>query len=139
MNFYSDLIKEFDIDMSHIAAADGNRSVGEHVGMYAILSGKVVGYVACNGQLAIVLDEKTIEVDESLSVHWTAHGQFNRLEIVQGSYRFSIEYLNDRKPISTPFYTEDDEVVDFGHWLSNVLNTPERKDFLLRDAKKNHV
>ncbi|SIT25179.1 hypothetical protein SAMN05421788_106253 [Filimonas lacunae] len=37
-----------------------------------------------------------------------------------------IEYFDDSFPVSTPFYTEDEEDANFGLWVYNIITNKER-------------
>ena len=60
-----------------------------------------------------------------------------RLTLTIDGLATDIRYDNPRKPISTLFYSEDDEDADFGLWLSNVLASENRRDVFLGSWRAN--
>ncbi len=130
-HYFSNTHKEFDVDLSCDGLPDNAKGAEKCCGLYAELSGKTVGLGVYDDRLFVMLDERAIEVDGSLSALHTADEELCKLVIEKGTDQFSFEYVNDNEPVSTPYYSETEEDADFGLWLSNVLSSPERKRIAL--------
>ena len=60
-----------------------------------------------------------------------------QLRVTLGDQRFTAEYTANA-PVTTQFYSEDDEDADFGLWLHNVLSSDERTE-LIRERWKDGI
>lgn len=130
-DYLSNTRKEFDVDLTCIEKPDASNHVGKCRGFFAEVSGKTIGLAEYGNRLYVMLDKRAVEVDDSISVYYSADGQTRKLVIEKGADQFSVEYITDNEPISTQYYSEDEEDADFGLWLSNVLNSPIRRSMLL--------
>lgn len=134
-NFSFNSSKEFDIALPCVESTRDTSCIGKNekcCGVYAVLSGVNIGLAAFGGQLFVMFGERVLEVDESLSVHCTTVEQNGKLVIEKEGEQYSVEYVNDSIPVSTPYYSEEAEDADFGLWLSRVLSSSERKRTILR-------
>jgi hypothetical protein len=100
------------------------------VGLYSRLRDVTVGLFACGGRLFVWLDGEIMGVNDGLAVAHAASGSEAKLIVRCGQESYSIEYARGF-PVSTIYYSEDDEDADFGLWISNVLNSEERKQIFL--------
>lgn len=100
-------------------------------GFFSKLSEHCAGLFSIEDRLFIYLNGTASEVDERVCVAYESNGDDRRLRIQIGASLTVIDYINTRKPVSTFFYSEDDEDADFGLWLSNVLKSDERCDIAI--------
>lgn len=138
-DYFTNARREFDVDMPCLERVEAASHIERCRGFYADLSGKTVALAEYDGRLYVILGERAVEVDESMSVRHSAEARNRRLVIEKGAERLSIEYINDREPVSTLFYSEDEVDADFGLWLSGVLSSPERKRFILSTWTKSEL
>lgn len=104
-------------------------------GQYSDLGEHRLAMYAEGENLFLVIDGKSIPVSESVSATHTRQGTTCELQIRLADTTFKIEYENQDTPVETPYYSESDEDADFGLWLSNVLNSAERKHNILEGWK----
>lgn len=129
-HYFSTTRKEFEIALSGTPPAE-NGSGEKCCGFYAVLSHTTVGLAACEDRLYVMIDETVFEVDAALSVGYESEGQLNKLLISRGAEQYCVEFVNGFAPVTTPYFSEDEEDADFGLWLSNTLNSPDRQNQVL--------
>jgi hypothetical protein len=72
-----------------------------------------IGLFACEGGLFVWLDCEVLEVGDDLAVDHAASGARARLVVRSGQKSRVVEYTRET-PVSTIFYSEDDEDADLG-------------------------
>jgi|GEM_PF-2858234 len=130
-HYFSNTRREFDIEFSLNNVPESVNDTERCRGVYAECTGKVIGLAALDDRLYVLYDGSAIEVDGSFSVRYISDKQAKKLVVAKGDQQYSVEYANENGPVSTQFYSEDEEDSDFGLWLSNVLSSPERTNILL--------
>jgi hypothetical protein len=114
------------IDLDERACASGF-SVRSVQGVYGDLGKHRLALFALGSRLFLSLDGQTNEVrDQRVEAALHQDGGERRLELVLDGKAISLVYTNSPLPVSTPYYSEDEEDADFGLWLSNVLTSPQR-------------
>jgi hypothetical protein len=109
------------VDIGTIASTD------RASGFYAHLDKDLVGLFVINGRLYICLNNIVHEVSPKTTAEYSRNGDQREICLNLDQDKIVIAYTNSREPVSTVFYSEEEEDVDFGLWLSNVLNSSERK------------
>lgn len=100
-------------------------------GIYCNLDGQCVGLFVVGEKLFLYLNGLASEVCEqcaTASLH--QDGPLRQLKLLVGGSVTTITYTPP-SPVSTQFYSEDEEDADFGLWLTNVLNSDERRKMAL--------
>jgi hypothetical protein len=85
------------------------------------------------GKLFLYLNGIAYEIREQRVTvsHWR-EGASHRLELTIDKTKTTLHYHNDQTPVASPFYTEDEEDVDFGVWLSRVLGSEQRQQIFVQ-------
>jgi hypothetical protein len=99
-------------------------------GLYSELDGVGIGLFAHDGRLYLLLDGEVLAADGGLATDHAANGPRARLVLQDARGSRVIEYTRGA-PVSTVFYSEDDEDADFGLWIHNVLASEARKRIFL--------
>lgn len=97
------------------------------IGLYDDLGGHTLGLFAGRFGLVMWWNEAWFPLTPQLQISHVADGSSRRLTICQPPIEIKIDYQTN-PPVTTPFYSEDEEDVDFGLWLKNVLTSPERSE-----------
>lgn len=92
-----------------------------------------IGLFAMKGELWICFNKTTQLVSPALSVTHVVTDLNCKLTISVDEIQRVIVRYEKPNPICTVFYSQDDEDVDFGLWLSNVLKSEERKQILIEN------
>jgi hypothetical protein len=102
-------------------------------GVYCQLGNDGVGLFAIDENLFIFLNGRVRAVrgDETVA-SYSQKGDLRELSLRVGSENQLLVYTNTRRPISTQFYSEDEEDADFGLWLHNVLSSVERRRIFVK-------
>jgi hypothetical protein len=95
-------------------------------GQCSQLGDRFVGLFATRRRLFLWIDGDTIEVDHSVTTSHRADVNTCVFSVHTAGKAYDARY-DKPLPVSTPFYSEDDEDADFGLWVHNVLNSDERK------------
>lgn len=126
--YISSKIECFDIRFRGPAPVENSLDDGAPVGFYERLGADDVALFAAGGKLFLSLEGFALELPEGhASARHSTRGRRCELELsVDGeTHRFS--YPAGPGPVSTLWYSEDEEDADFGLWIHNVLNSAERR------------
>jgi hypothetical protein len=131
-NFFSTETAAVEVAFDPPASGNDLRSAHQPQGIYCDLDGHCVGLFVVGEKLFLYLNGLASEVGEqraTASLH--QDGLLHQLKLIVGGSVTTVVYDNPRSPVSTQFYSEDEEDADFGLWLTNVLNSDlRRKTFL---------
>ncbi|MBA2116255.1 hypothetical protein [Bremerella alba] len=94
------------------------------IGLYCRLAKQLLGLTVFGSDFYFWWDDAWHAVSSEFSIcHHIENNQFRRLVVIgQNDLQVDIRYTV-QQPVSTPFYSEDEEDVDFGLWLKNVLTS----------------
>lgn len=99
------------------------------LGIYSKLGNDAVGLFVIDRKLYLYLNGHASEVlGKGITAKWYSEGKNRQLSIVIGQSRKTIAYKDPGPPVSTPFYAEEEQDVDFGLWLANVLSSTESRE-----------
>ncbi len=102
-------------------------------GIYSKLGDDAVGLFVVDKELYILLNGLASEVrGKRITTSFHSEGENRKLSIAIGQSVKTIAYNNSELPVSTQFYSEDEEDADFGLWLTNVLNSEERREIVIQ-------
>ncbi|WP_088256001.1 hypothetical protein [Fimbriiglobus ruber] len=102
-------------------------------GICSKLGDDAVGLFVVSKKLYIYLNGLASEVrGKRITASFHSEGENRKLNIAIGQSVKTIAYNNSELPVSTQFYSEDEEDADFGLWLTNVLNSDERRDIVIQ-------
>lgn len=127
--------KHTSIDLPNLPG-DSVCDIDRFYGLYAYLGRTRVALFVYKKAMWIGWDNKTIEVTSGLSVSHSQDGSWRTLTISDQEIDLIAKYENVDPPVSTPYYSEDEEDTDFGLWLRNVLSTPERNETVVARWEK---
>jgi len=101
-------------------------------GFFAKLGERTIGLFVANQSPFLMLDEQAYEIEPGNRLAtYRREGVNCEVEICFGPVNARLKYKNTRTPVSTPYYSEDEEDADFGLWICNVLNSDERKRIMI--------
>ena len=127
--------KKLQLDIVDISDSSTQHSTlaTKAIGVVGQMGDSIAGLLVYNGLLYILYDGRTTSVFPG-EVFSTFHqdGERRVVHIVTRQRTFNITYINLLEPVSTMYYSEDQEDVDFGLWLNNILNSQERQSNLIR-------
>jgi hypothetical protein len=102
-------------------------------GIYSKLGDDAVGLFVVNKNLYLYLNGLAGEVrGERITTSFHSEGEDRKLSIMIDQSVKTIAYKNSELPVSTQFYSEDEEDADFGLWLTNVLRSEERREIVIQ-------
>jgi hypothetical protein len=102
-------------------------------GIYCRLNDNVVGLFVFEKELYIFLNGIIDEVrGGGVAASFSSEGEDRQLRITIVQAVTTIFYKNSRLPVSTPFYSEDEEDCEFGLWLANILSSEERQEIAIQ-------
>ena len=102
-------------------------------GIYSILGDDTVGLFVIDKILYIYMNGNASEVrGNQITASFHSDGENRWLNITIRQSVNTIAYKNSEAPISTQFYSEDEEDADFGLWLTNVLGSEERREIVIQ-------
>jgi len=135
-NFFKQLILDLATEeFEHYTALDENDNVFNlpFKGFFDIVDDHlIVLYKKMDGKLSLVVDGLAFTMGGNFSVSYYVEGDDGFLKITDEHRSITVKFhLEDHKPVSSMFYTEDEEEANFGLWLPNVLNSGERKKIIL--------
>jgi hypothetical protein len=108
----------------------------EPCGTYGEIGGHGVGLFVAGAQPCLVIDGQAFDWDLHQSrVSWQQQGEKRTLEIIDirpNGIEFRVNYIVTDVPVNIS-WPETEEDVDFGLWLSNVINSPERRQALINN------
>ncbi|PQO40936.1 hypothetical protein [Blastopirellula marina] len=104
----------------------GTPVANKAIGRYEELGGHTLGLFADRFGLVMWWNDAWFPLAPHLHISHVTEGLSRRLTICQRPIEIEIDY-QARPPVTTPYYAEDEEDVDFGLWLKNVLASPERR------------
>jgi hypothetical protein len=107
------------------------------VGFYSVLGNDRVGLFALEGKLFIFVNDDVGEVsNDTIDVRHSQRGTSCELELKINGRNYTVAYPSPLGPVSTQFYSEDEEDADFGLWLQSVLGSAERRKIILGQWSK---
>ena len=130
---------ELDLENFKIKEHSGElESTTKTIGTYAKCANRIVGlFKNSNNKFSIFIDENFYKIDSDFNIEFDKKEKTSILTIKTGNGdSYKLEYINDLEPISTLTYTEEDEDVDFGLWLFNILNSKDRISILNKTNEK---
>lgn len=118
--------------------SDELKSTTKTIGTYAERANRIVGlFKNSNDKLSLFIDKNVYKIDPNFNIEFDKKEKKSILTIKAGNGDlYKLEYINDLEPISTLTYTEEDEDVDFGLWLFNILNSKDRMSILSKTNEK---
>jgi hypothetical protein len=131
-NFFSTETAAVEVAFDPPATGNDRRSTHQPQVIYCNLDDHCVGLFVVGEKLFLYLNGLASEVLEqcaTASLH--QDGLLHLLKLTVGGSVTTVVYNNPRSPVSTQFYSEEEEDADFGLWLTNVLKSDlRRKTFL---------
>jgi len=113
---------------------NGTFASGEGVvGFYDILNNVTIGLFVVDRKIYLYNEGVTIECRPDVIVEHSKEGDSRRLVIKWGGDTLDLAYKVDAVQVSY-LYSEDEEDVDFGLWISNILNNEERREIFIDNA-----
>lgn len=106
------------------------------LGLYDNLGSDCLGLYALRCELYLYINGSSFRISDGLTVSRVTFGREKKLNILDNQIYYEVTYHCDRSPVSTPYYSEVEENVDFGLWMSNVLNSEDRKKRFLNAWNK---
>lgn len=84
-----------------------------------------------NHKIILILDNKWLPISTIKKISYRRNNNLDTLSIASEDNSYEVHYPAESFPEKcSVFWTEDDEDVNFGLWLSNVLNSIERKTII---------
>ena len=111
-------------------------SASHSVGLYAMLGDDCVGLLLIGGRLFVLWNGEALELSRCRDVQHTAEGGVRELRLTCGTRDLRSIYRISVPPVSTQFYSEDEEDADFGLWFRNVISSPARTLSIIRGWAK---
>jgi len=96
----------------------------------------LVGLFTHGSRLFVWIDGEVFEANEELTVDYSKSGGLIELTLEHGQENRKVKYVNSRKPVSTPYYSEDEVDADLGLWIHNVLSSHERTSDLVEQWRQ---
>jgi hypothetical protein len=131
------LIEATSKTIEFIKAANNNNAIYQFPlqGFYELLSDKLfVLYKDLSEQLILVVEKQWISFNDISELKYERASETAILSIRTPDSDFSYRYnVSELKPVSTLWYSEEDEDVDFGLWLSLIYKSSERKKIILEN------
>jgi hypothetical protein len=114
-----------DIELEVRGGCHPPNSLGKRIGQFAFLGDHCIALFSVDFELFVLVNSEVRKAPpESF---YSRNGEIRELVLVFGSDRRTIKYWSERVPVSTVFYSEDEEDADFGLWIHNVLSSSERR------------
>jgi hypothetical protein len=130
-NFFSNETRAIELDLGDTSIQHASTARDSLRGVYASLGNDCVGLFAIDDRLFIVVNAMASEVlSHETRVTYLQKGNSREIRVGPDSATRLIRY-ECGTPVSTPFYSEDEEDADFGRWLYNVLCSDERKNIFI--------
>jgi hypothetical protein len=130
-NYHSNEKMAFEFDWRKVGKGDESASSNITCGFYCELGGDRIGLFAVNDMLYIYLNDRTCQVDDECRVSYLQKGNSRELKLSFGPENYDVIYINLRNAVSTQYHSEDEEDVDFGLWLYNVLSSSQRRQIFI--------
>lgn len=84
-----------------------------------------------NHKIILILDDKWLPISTIKNISYRRNSNLDTFSIISEDNAYEVQYQADSIPEKcSVFWSEDDEDVNFGLWLSNVLNSIERKKII---------
>lgn len=100
-------------------------------GVYKKIDSYYIIVFSFNNNVFLIINNLIYSIDSiDFFIEYTKHDE-NRNSIsiyVDSVLDVDISYYEEFKPVDTLFFSEEEEDVNFGLWLSNVLNNIERRN-----------
>ncbi len=126
------LLKLKDFNSNEILSIYVNETVGElvehdlSVGFYSRLGDCIIGLFVAGKRLLLWWDSEILEVNRCNEIKHIRKENIRKFSLNYDSKVYEITYKIYDDPVSTQFYSENEEDVDFGLWICNVLCSEER-------------
>lgn len=105
---------------------DDNSPVTKPLGMYDELGEHLIGLLAGRDGLLLWWNNAWCPITSPFPISHVVDGQLRRLSMRMPQITIDIDY-EVSPPVATPFYSEGEEDTDFGLWLRNTFESPERQ------------
>jgi hypothetical protein len=132
-NFFS--VETMAVDAGFEDPSNGfpSSSASEPQGVCCLLGGNCIGLFVLDDRLFLYLNGRASEViGRRVSASLQKEGAMHRLELTIDGVNQRIDYKQDQTPVSTQFYSEDEEDADYGLWLTNILASQERRELFVQ-------
>jgi hypothetical protein len=132
-NFFSS--KTTKVECAFDLPVEGVEMPSDHSakGIYCNLDGRCIGLFVSGERLFLYLDGLAGEVcGTRVTAAHCQNGLLRQLDVTIDGSMTTVVYNNPRVPVSTQFYSEDEEDADFGLWLANVINSDARRSIILQ-------
>jgi len=131
MKIYLQSFEEFDtvlelnsITQKHLIIK--RKEIDTTCGFFSDYNTNVVGILCFKNAIWLYYNNLMNKYNDNMKIEYIRNNNLARLSISDSQNEFIIRYLVD-SPLSTLTYSEEDEDSDFGLWLSNILNSKERR------------
>ena len=103
------------------------------IGQYKEFDNYIVGlYKSSKYQISMLIDNQSYPVDNKLIIEFEIKNEISNFVVkYDNEYILNVSYQT-QIPVSTLWYTEEIEDVDFGQWIYNLLKSEERKSIFLK-------
>ena len=135
-NFFSHLILDFATDKveyyTHTDESDPVLAL-PFKGFYEIIDNHlIILYKTANNLLSLKVDDLVFNISDRFSIRYFDEDNYGFLNIKDEYKEIKLRYsILSMGIVSTLFYSEEEEDVNFGLWLANVLNSGEKIAILL--------
>lgn len=137
-DFYSTAIRDMEVtsdELSEQVKVPSDKLQAR--GVVSDLGGHCVGLFVSESKLHLILDDAFFNIQsDAVSVSFNRDGDVRSLKVTVGERVICFVYSQAQLPVSTPYYTEDEEDADFGLWLANVLASNERCSIFVQSWSK---
>jgi hypothetical protein len=131
---FNDLANVLVIDLEdiNVIITQKNTLINDNVitGKYFDFGNDIVGVFCFKKQIFLYYNKSIHKYDETIQVNYNRKNEKASISFDNPNSTSNISYDFDLA-VSTLTYSEEDEDSDFGLWLSNVLNTKERRDIFV--------
>ncbi|MCP3923939.1 MAG: hypothetical protein GY714_15280, partial [Desulfobacterales bacterium] len=131
-NYVSNEKITIDLDLTQLISDKFSVTHENPVGVYSNLGENILGLFLISEKLFIWLNGEVLEFSNFEEISHKVDGDHRVLKMKFGKRDYISIYSITDSPISTQFYSEDDEDVDFGLWVHNVLSSKERTQSIFK-------
>jgi len=131
-DYFSSSRVTIDLDLDKTGVCKGQSSQNLTMGLYSQLGTYRVGLFVIGSKLFLCMNDVIVDTSiDEISTSYSKNEEWRELQIRVGIKNHLIAYANPRAPVSTPFYSEDEEDVDFGLWIHNIFSSGERRQIII--------
>ncbi|MCP3926132.1 MAG: hypothetical protein GY714_26505, partial [Desulfobacterales bacterium] len=131
-NYVSNEKITIDLDLTQLISDKFSVTHENPVGVYSNLGENILGLFLISEKLFTLFNGEVLEFSSFEEIYHKIDGDHRELSMKFGKRDYRCVYTITDDPVSTQFYSEDVEDVDFGLWLHNVLSSKERTQNLFK-------